>query len=358
MATAVKTKVANVEESTNVETQSEFKVNNTTTGFVFMEDVGKILNLALNTEENVILYGKGGYGKSEYTIEFLREMGIEPYVITMGSGMTTDRLFGGLDLQKFNETGKIEYLVENSFMNHEYVIFEELFDAPDFILEQLKDILSSGCFRNGTQLFPIQTRMIVCCTNKTREEFAKNTSLRALMERFPLELEVKWDNHNRITYEKLLNTKLGFADPMLTYILEQYAMAGNTISPRIALKSAKIIAQCGPDSLNFIADFSSKPDVLKNAIAKFQSIFEINELVMKMTQTVTEFEALSFNSIDDVKNGNKLNKSIYANILKLKGIKADDSLVQTTTDAIKRFTEVYEKNKKALDLLISLDDNA
>lgn len=358
MATAVKTKVANVEESTNVETQSEFKVNNTTTGFVFMEDVGKILNLALNTEENVILYGKGGYGKSEYTIEFLREMGIEPYVITMGSGMTTDRLFGGLDLQKFNETGKIEYLVENSFMNHEYVIFEELFDAPDFILEQLKDILSSGCFRNGTQLFPIQTRMIVCCTNKTREEFAKNTSLRALMERFPLELEVKWDNHNRITYEKLLNTKLGFADPMLTYILEQYAMAGNTISPRIALKSAKIIAQCGPDSLNFIADFSSKPDVLKNAIAKFQSIFEINELVMKMTQTVTEFEALSFNSIDDVKNGNKLNKSIYANILKLKGIKADDSLVQTTTDTIKRFTEVYEKNKKALDLLISLDDNA
>lgn len=358
MATAVKTKVAKVEESTNVETQSEFKVNNTTTGFVFMEDVGKILNLALNTEENVILYGKGGYGKSEYTIEFLREMGIEPYVITMGSGMTTDRLFGGLDLQKFNETGKIEYLVENSFMNHEYVIFEELFDAPDFILEQLKDILSSGCFRNGTQLFPIQTRMIVCCTNKTREEFAKNTSLRALMERFPLELEVKWDNHNRITYEKLLNTKLGFADPMLTYILEQYAMAGNTISPRIALKSAKIIAQCGPDSLNFIADFSSKPDVLKNAIAKFQSIFEINELVMKMTQTVTEFEALSFKSIDDVKNGNKLNKSIYANILKLKGIKADDSLVQTTTDAIKRFTEVYEKNKKALDLLISLDDNA
>lgn len=358
MATAVKTKVANVKKSTNVENQSEFKVNNTTTGFVFMEDVGKILNLAINTEENVILYGKGGYGKSEYTMEHLRELGIEPYVITMGSGMTTDRLFGGLDLQKFNETGKIEYLVENSFMNHEYVIFEELFDAPDFILEQLKDILSSGCFRNGTQLFPIQTRVIVCCTNKTREEFAKNTSLRALMERFPLELEVKWDNHNRITYEKLLNTKLGFADPMLTYILEQYAIGGNIISPRIALKSAKIIAQCGPDSLNFIADFSSKPDVLKNAIAKFQSIFEINELIMKMTQSVTEFESLSFNSIDDVKNGNKLNKSIYANILKLKGIKADDSLVQTTTDAIKKFTEVYEKNKKALDLLISLDDNA
>jgi hypothetical protein len=243
-------------------------------------------------------------------------------------------------------------------MNHEYVVFEELFDAPDFILEQLKDILSSGCFRNGNQLFPIQTRVIVCCTNKTRDEFAKNNSLKALMERFPLELEVKWDNHNRITYEKLLQTKLGFADPMLTYILEQYAMGGNIISPRIALKSAKIIAQSGPDSLNFIADFSSKPDVLKNAIAKFKSIFEINELVMKMTEAVQEFDTLAFKSLEDVKNGNKLNKSVYASILKLKGIKADDSLVQTTTDAIKRFTEIYEKNKKALDLLVSLEENA
>lgn len=353
-------------KSTVVETTDVIEINplnekvenpNSTDKFVFMDDVNKVLNVALNTEENIILFGKGGYGKSEYTIEFLKELGIEPFVLTMGTGMTTDRLFGGLDLRTFNETGKIEYLVENSFMNQEYVIFEELFDSPDFILEQLKDILSSGYFRNGNQRFEIKTKLIVCCTNKTREEFAKNNSLKALMERFPLELEVKWDNHNRITYEKLLNTKLGFADPMLTYILEQYAIAGNIISPRIALKAAKIIAQCGPDSLNFIADFASKPDVLKDAIARFKSIFEINELVMKMTEAVEQFDALGFKSLEDVKAGNKLNKSIYASILKLKGIKADDSLVQTTTEAIKKFTEIYEKNKKGLDLLVSLEDN-
>jgi hypothetical protein len=79
---------------------------------------------------------------------------------------------------------------------------------------------------------------------------------------------------------------------------------------------------------------------------------------MKMTEAVQEFDTLAFKSLEDVKNGNKLNKSIYASILKLKGIKADDSLVQTTTDAIKRFTEIYEKNKKALDLLVSLEENA
>src|SRR4029078_3038105 len=114
----------------------------------------------------------------------------------MGSGTTTDKLFGGLDLKLFNEEGKIQYLVENSFMNDEFVIFEELFDAPDYILEQLKDILSSGVFRNGTQVFPIKTKLIICCTNKTREQFSKNDSLKALMERFPLEHEVKWDSYN------------------------------------------------------------------------------------------------------------------------------------------------------------------
>lgn len=329
---------------------------NSIKSFVYMDNVNKILNVALNTEENIILFGKGGYGKSEYTIEFLRELGIEPFVLTMGSGMTTDRLFGGLDLRTFNETGKIEYLVENSFMNHEYVIFEELFDSPDFILEQLKDILSSGYFRNGTQIVPIRTKLIVCCTNKTREEFAKNNSLKALMERFPLELEVKWDNHNRITYENLLNTKLGFADPLLTYVLEQYASQGVTISPRIAIKAAKIIAQCGPDSLNFIADFASKPEVLKDSISKFKSIFEINDLINKIQETIAQFKTLEFKTLEDVKAGGKLNKGIYSSLLKLKSIKADDSLIQTTTDAIKEFTSVYETNKKALDLLLSIEE--
>ena len=345
-----------VETMEITETVNQPTIDNSTKGFVYMDDVSKILNVALNTQENVILFGKGGYGKSEYTIEFLKELGIEPFVLTMGSGMTTDRMFGGLDLKTFNETGKLEYLVQNSFMNHEFVIFEELFDSPDFILEQLKDILSSGYFRNGSQVFEIRTKLIICCTNKTREEFAMNNSLKALMERFPLELEVKWDNHNRITYENLLKTKLGFADPMLTYILEQYAVQGHTVSPRIAIKSAKIVAQCGPDALNYIADFSSKPEVLKSSIAKFKSIFEINELIESIRQNISLFEQIPFKTLDDVKQGGKLNKAIYSSILKLKGIKADDSLIQTTTDAIKSFTEVYDRNKKALDLLVNLED--
>lgn len=323
-----------------------------TKSFVFMDTVKHVLDVSMITRKNLILFGKGGYGKSEFTMDYLKEHNIDPYVITMGTGMTTDRLFGGLDLKTFNDTGKIEYLVENSFMNHEYVIFEELFDAPDFILEQLKDILSSGIFRNGGQQFEIKTEVIVCCTNKTREEFAKNASLRALMERFPLEQEVKWSNYNRITYSKLLETKLGFADPMLTYILECYAQGGHTISPRIAIVAATIIDKCGPECLTFIAEFNAKPEILKVAISKFSSIMEIDIIGKEIAQLADKFKKLKLTDTAGIKAGNDLNKEIFSQLTKLKSIKADDSLVASTTELRKKYEKIYEDNKRQLELLV------
>jgi hypothetical protein len=319
--------------------------------FVYMDKTEQVLNVAMETGKNVILFGKGGYGKSEFTLDFLREHGIEPYVMTMGSGMTTDRLFGGMDLKKFNETGKLEYLVENSFMNSEYVVFEELFDAPDFILEQLKDILSSGVFRNGSQIFEIKTKLIICCTNRTREEFSKNNSLKALMERFPLELEVKWEQHNRITYENLLNKKMGFADPLLTYILEQFAIAGSTISPRIALAAQEIIDTCGPDCLYFVADLNVKPELLKQSVVKFQGMLEIENLRKDLAKLSKEFSEIDLSSSDGLKKGGQTNAKIFSAVTKLKSIKSDDSIITTTTELIKTFQKQYDTNKKNLELL-------
>jgi MoxR-like ATPase len=348
--------VTGKQENLNQEGLDEGVAQKVDDKFVYMDDVKAILNISMKTEKNVILYGKGGYGKSEYALEYLLENGINPYVITMGTGMTTDRMFGGLDIPTFNSTGKIEYLVENSFMNADFVIFEELFDAPDFILEQLKDILSSGVFRNGTQIFPIKTRTIICCTNKTREEFSKNNSLKALMERFPLEVKVEWKDHNRLTYEKLLNARMGFADPMLTYILEQFAVAGNTISPRIAINAAELVAHCGPDSLKFLADFAAKPDILKQSILKFSSIKEINEKIKIMNDIINEYNKCQADELDGLKEATALNNKLYSEITKLKAIKADDSMVGMSTNAIKQFSAIYNKNKKELEIIMNIDN--
>jgi hypothetical protein len=279
---------------------------------------------------------------------YLKDKGVEPYVITMGTGMTTDRLFGGMNIPVFETTGKIEYLVENSFMNHEFVIFEEMFDAPDFILEQLKDILSSKTFRNGTQVFPIETKFIVCCTNRTRDEFSKNMSLKALMERFPLELNVIWDNYTEIAYNKLLEAKYGEGevDPIIPFLLQEYSKNNIVISPRVAVIAYEIYDKCGPDSLTFIAEFAKKPTLISEAISKFEQLFEfksktkeINDLLEKMHNNagLTKDEDL------ELKENVETLKGLIINI---KSLKVNDELASEHASFVKTVVDHYDMFKK------------
>lgn len=327
--------------------------------FVFMDKTLQILDIGFATRKNVVLYGPGGHGKSEATLAFFEEKGISPYVITMGTGMTTDRLFGGLDIPTFEKTGKIEYLVENSFMEHEYVIFEEMFDAPDFILEQLKDILSSKTFRNGTQVFPIKTKFIVCCTNRTRDEFSKNMSLKALMERFPLELNVIWDNYTEITYNKLLESRFGEGevDPMIPFLLQEYAKNGIIISPRTAINAYEVYQSCGPDALTFIAEFSKKASLIKETVKKFESMFEFNKLVTEVNElmnTITDNPQLSKG--DD----NQLEidvASLKGKLIELKALTISDDIAAKHAQIVKIATDFYKQcEKKAQIKSIVVED--
>lgn len=342
---------AQVKKSAKVQVV-EAKESSIKNDFVFMDKTLSILEVGIMTRKNVVLYGAGGHGKSEITMAFLKEKGIDPYVITMGTGMTTDRLFGGMNIPTFESTGKIEYLVENSFMNHEYVIFEEMFDAPDFILEQLKDILSSGIFRNGTQIFPIQTKFIVCCTNRTRDEFSKNMSLKALMERFPLELNVVWDNYTDITYNKLLEAKFGEGevDPVIPFLLQEYAKSGIVISPRIAVIAYQIYAQCGPDSLTFIAEFAKKPSLIKEAINKFEGMFKFRELCSDINETIQKLYGNTGLSNEDDKMLKSDLNILKAKIVEIKSLKISDDIASQHAQIVKTSADVYKEFEKRIQI--------
>ena len=320
--------------------------------FVFMDKTVSILNVGFSTTKNVVLYGPGGHGKSEITLDFLKAKGINPFIQTMGTGMTTDRLFGGLDIPTFETTGKIEYLVENSFMNHEYVIFEELFDAPDFILEQLKDILSSGVFRNGTQIFPINTKFIICCTNRTRDEFSKNMSLKALMERFPLELNVIWDNYTEITYNKLLESKFGEGevDPVIPYLLQEYAKNGITISPRVAVTAYQVYDECGPESLSFIAEFAKKPSLIAETIKKFESTIKFRDLSSGITDMIETLNSLPLVSKDDEATYKEAISSLTKQLADMKGLVVGDDVANVHAQLVKAATSALEKFNKNLTI--------
>ena len=320
--------------------------------FVFMDKTVNILNVGFITGKNVVLFGPGGHGKSEITLDFLKSKGINPFIQTMGTGMTTDRLFGGLNIPVFETTGKIEYLVENSFMNHEYVIFEELFDAPDFILEQLKDILSSGVFRNGTQIFPINTKFIICCTNRTRDEFSKNMSLKALMERFPLELNVIWDNYTEISYNKLLESKFGEGevDPVIPYLLQEYAKNNITISPRVAVTAYQIYDECGPEALAFIAEFAKKPSLIAEAIKKFEATIKFRELSAGITYMIETLNTLPLKSREDEKTFKEALRSLEMQLSDMKGLTVGDDVANVHAQLLKAAKGAIDKFTKNLTI--------
>lgn len=198
---------------------------------------------------NVLFYGRGGYGKSEVSKEFfdiLYREGIideKPFVMSLSEGTTDDELFGGTNIKKLQEEGIIEYNIENSFMMHKYVVFEEMFDAHPQALLSLKDILTSKEFRKGNQCVPIKTKMVIGLTNKPKTDFGTDDSKSALLDRFPFSNKFEWENPTVVDYFNLFN-KVKYTED--ADILKEYSKLADIIynynskcsghiSPRIAL---------------------------------------------------------------------------------------------------------------------------
>lgn len=242
--------------------------------FIFCEDMVDILFAGVESGKNVILWGRGGHGKSEVTelvLKHLHEKNIlkeEPFVQAFGDGLTEEKLFGGMNIKKYKEEGVIEYLPENSFMNFEVVVFEEIFDAPSSVLLSLKDIMTSGKFRQGTEVFDVKTKLIIGLTNKSKKEFSeKDESLKALAERFPLTLNVEWKHYKKTNFIKLFKTVLGQDKynanksklSELANIIDMNNASGNTfVSPRTAVAAAELFLM--GKKLEYISEID--PDIL------------------------------------------------------------------------------------------------
>jgi hypothetical protein len=318
--------------------------------FAYSEDVVEMLYTAMRCGEHCVMFGPGGHGKSEMSIEFFKALGInqatkkatkksvedvedeeikeikenkEPtlFVQVLGPGTTIEKLFGGIDMELFRTPGKIQYLVEESFMNHEYVIFEEAFDAPPYVLSTLKDILTSKVFRDGEFQFPIKTKMIVINTNHSRAEIANDLSIKALMERFPLELEVKWQAYHEGNYMNMFNLLFGSSTEVKNYntvakLCGTLYSEGITISPRTAVKMAKIYSTVGAAGLKYIAEVPASAydelATLENA-AKQDQISK--DLLEGYATQITELYAKTEEQITDHTECLKASKS-FARIRK------------------------------------------
>jgi MoxR-like ATPase len=218
--------------------------------FVDSDHLARILSLALTSGQNLLLWGPGGHGKSEMIEEAFKQIAVEPFTQSFGEGMTEDALWGGLDFKALEEEKVFKYFPENSFLNYEYVVFEELFDAPSSVLLGLKDTITSRKLRKGCQVFDMKTRIIIALTNKDPNEVsAIGPAAEALIQRFPLQLKVAWEKYEKQQYltlfqkvsPELEGPDLNGTLEVLADVMAQATASGEVVSPRTAVHSLRLV---------------------------------------------------------------------------------------------------------------------
>lgn len=221
------------------------------TSFVFVDEVARLFALAFTGKKNIIIFGPGGHAKSEMTKAVIDglEMDNDTFYQFFGEGMDESRLFGGLNFRKLEEEKILEYYPEKSFLNSRVAVFEELFDAPASVLLALKDCLTAKELRNGSQRFKMRTEIIICLTNKEPNEISDlGPAAHALIERFPLQLNLKWKDYSSQSYltmfekvaSRLAGPILNGFKAVLAEILSKATAEGNFVSPRTAVHAFQI----------------------------------------------------------------------------------------------------------------------
>lgn len=286
--------------------------------FVKVDEIARILSLALEAEKNVLLWGPGGHGKSEMVATALSAVATEDevFVQSFGEGMDEATLWGGLDFAALEEEKVLRYFPENSFLESRYAVFEEIFDAPAQVLLALKDCLTAKKLRKGNQVHAMRTKVIVACTNKDPREIADlGPAAAALIERFPLQLKVEWGSYKGGDYLELFQKvapKKGWPNDsyeslgILAEVFGQVAEKGEVISPRTACHALDVVSGAarlrGSDQieqrdlldLKFLPGLeeyaSSLEEELEAAYERAQAEKKLTEAEERLGELLEEFE--------------------------------------------------------------------
>jgi len=202
---------------------------------------------------NIILSGRGGFGKSQMSQLFaetvLKGKLEELFINSFGASSSDEAVWGEINLRELREGDRINYHLQDSFINHTIAILEEALDLPGRILDDMKDTISARCFRRGLKPFDMKTVCVVICTNQDPEVFrSKNRSSEAFLSRFPLDHIVEWPSYDAKSYRKMYERQLpGLIDlaPMFAQIVAGLSDGREGVSPREALDLMKLVVSRG-----------------------------------------------------------------------------------------------------------------
>lgn len=337
------------------------------TRFIETEKIARILSLALEGQKNCLLWGDAGHGKSQMVEEAINGLGRSDdcFIQSFGEGMDEARLFGGLDFGKFKNDDVIEYNVERSFLNHQIAVFEEIFDAPALVLLCLKDTLTARELRNGAQRYPMKTESIIALTNRSPAEISEiGAASHALIERFPLQLEVKWDTYNAEIFKRLFaKVKPDTPEFMRETLADMCADIhdkGSFISPRSAIHALEtlIIAANGTETddksyfkaLAFVPGFERSIEGLTEELERREVERQSTAAVVSIAEKAGHLGNL-VSSAHDSLECLSLYKQIQALNVKLAEIKVADGMVEKRNELQTFINELLTfAQNKAIDL--------
>jgi MoxR-like ATPase len=337
-----------------------------TRNFVFIDKMREAISLALASGLNLVLYGPGGHGKSEVLQAVFDAInGVEPFVQSLHQGTTVDDLYGGIDMASLNEV--IRYNTDNSFLGHRAVFFEEGLSAPPRAIASLRDTLTAGALRNGTQRVPLTTSFIAIPTNHDPRMLADgDPALLAFLERFPITLMVQWRSYDadaftqmfeadgandetpRVTWDDIETLRKqtenvqvdDAARAMLGYILAG-VHADLFISPRMAKLALRLVKAAAAingrdyivtkdfEAMLFLSGFNTVEVLTRELILDAKSTFEATAQLVKLEQQFSELQSRA----EGVTDVNQLN-GLIEQLITLNG---DAVELQSPPGANKRF---------------------
>lgn len=277
--------------------------------FINMDDVVETIFISLCLGKNCILFGKGGYGKSSLVKYISKILDIPLYTKNFNSGTTIENILGIPDMDLLKKKSILKYAWHNTIFSKDGIaVFEEMLDARGDVLSCLKDIITEGGLRDIDTFNKSNITSFIACTNKDPKQFIDSfddvdkESIKSFIdERFPYQIEVKWDSYETNDYYNLLKLNSQLKDDdnyLLSSILS--SSFNEKISPRKAVYISEQINKFGFDSLK---------------------VFNISNLDINEHKKKSEKAKL-------INNQNDLLKNIKEDIYKLTNIKQPEKLIE------------------------------
>lgn len=152
------------------------------------DEIEKIL-YALLCGEHLLFKGKPGVAKSTLVKAVVNNIvNSKVFIKQMAKDMTPDVLFGAIDFAKLKEHSVIEHNTKGSVVEADFVLLDEIFDAPDMLLRSLLEILNERTFsRNGDAFTQCPLHSAFLVSNFRRE----TEDTEAFLDRILFQKEIK-----------------------------------------------------------------------------------------------------------------------------------------------------------------------